>query len=66
MQRIIQQTTNDCGVACVAMLIQRYAGHTAETAYRDAREVMLGTMATRITNVAAIRRALRHFGIEIG
>lgn len=66
MERIIQREQHDCGVACVAMLIQRHASQSAATSYDAALSVMFGEAKPRITSVMEIRRSLRHFGIEIG
>lgn len=66
MERVTQRKSNDCGVACVAMIIQRYAGCPASSAYDAAKAVLFGLDAANYTDVSDLRRGLRSFGIEIG
>lgn len=66
MERVIQRKTNDCGVACVAMLIQRYAGCPATSSYDAAKAIMFRLEPAGYTDTRAIRRGLRSFGVEIG
>ena len=66
MERVTQKKSNDCGVACVAMIIQRYAGCPAPSAYDAAKALMFGLNPAGYTDVRDLRRGLRSFGIEIG
>lgn len=66
MERVTQQKSNDCGVACVAMIIQRYAGCPSSSAYDAAKAVMFGVNPAGYTGTRDLRRALRAFSIEIG
>ena len=66
MERVTQKKSNDCGVACVAMIIQRYAGCPASSAYDAAKAVIFGLAPASYTNVRDLRSGLRSFGIEIG
>lgn len=66
MERVTQQKSNDCGVACVAMIIQRYAGCPASSAYDAAKAVMFGLDPASYTDVRDLRRGLRSFGVELG
>lgn len=66
MERITQRKSNDCGVACVAMIIQRYAGCPAPSSYDAANAVMFGLEPAGYTSTRDLRRGLRAFGIQIG
>lgn len=66
IERIIQKGGKDCGVACVAMLIQRYAGCPAASSYDAAKAVMFGARRPYYTATSDLRRALRAFGVQIG
>lgn len=66
MDRIKQQKSNDCGVACVAMIIQRYAGCPPASSYDAAKAVLFGSRTAGYTDTRDLRRALRCFGVELG
>jgi ABC-type bacteriocin/lantibiotic exporter with double-glycine peptidase domain len=66
MERVTQRESNDCGVACVAMIIQRYAGCPQASAYDAAKAVMFRGSRASYTDTRDLRIALRSFGIEIG
>lgn len=66
MIRITQQKSNDCGVACIAMIINKYAGYSRSKAYRLAKEALFGDRPAGYTEVKELRRALAHFGIGLG
>lgn len=66
MERIKQRGEEDCGVACVAMLIQRYAGCPAASSYDAARAVLFGAREVGLTKTKDIKRALAAFGIQAG
>ena len=65
MERITQKKGNDCGVACVAMIIQKYAGCPAASSYDAAKAVMFGLAEAGYTNTEALRLGLESFGITI-
>lgn len=64
MEIIKQRGNSDCGVACVAMLIQRYAGCPASSSYDAARAVLFGMADRSDTGTRDLRRALAKFGIK--
>ena len=66
MERIKQLGEEDCGIACVAMLIQRYAACPAASSYDAARAVLFGAREVGLTKTKDIRRALAAFGIQAG
>ncbi|MER9740891.1 cysteine peptidase family C39 domain-containing protein [Mesorhizobium sp. M0187] len=64
MMIIRQRGESDCGIACVAMLIQRYAGCPASSSYDAARAVLFGSAKGSDTGTRDLRRALAKFGIK--
>jgi predicted double-glycine peptidase len=64
MERIAQRGDYDCGVACVAMLIQRYAACPASSSYDAARAVLFSADEIEMTDMKDIKRALAAFGIK--
>lgn len=66
MIRIMQEKSNDCGVACIAMIINKYANCPQSKAYRLAKEVIFGDKPATYTAVKDLRRGLRHFEIDLG
>lgn len=66
MKRIEQRKSNDCGVACVAMIIQRYAGCPPRSSYGAAKAIFDDLEVDGRTQTRDLRRALRCFGVELG
>jgi ABC-type bacteriocin/lantibiotic exporter with double-glycine peptidase domain len=66
MERIKQKEDDDCGVACIAMLIQRYAGCPASSSYDAARAILLGKREGDLLKTRDLKRALDAFGIKSG
>lgn len=66
MERVKQREGDDCGVACIAMFIQRYAGCPASSSYDAARAVLLGSRESKLLNTKDLKRALDAFGIKSG
>jgi ABC-type bacteriocin/lantibiotic exporter with double-glycine peptidase domain len=66
MKLILQQHANDCGVACIAMLIQRYAGCPAKSAYDAARAVMFGLRNCDYTTTRQLKNALLKLDVPVG
>lgn len=64
MQRILQKRSNDCGVACVAMLINKYTECPAESAYDAAKAAMFGRHPATRTLKKDLRKGLKAFGIK--
>ncbi|CAN7473927.1 cysteine peptidase family C39 domain-containing protein [Mesorhizobium caraganae] len=64
MKIVKQRGDSDCGVACVAMIIQRYAGCPAGSSYDAARAVLFGMKNGSDTGTGDLRRALAKFGIK--
>lgn len=65
MERVAQKGDEDCGVACVAMLIQRYAGCPAASSYDAARAVMFGARDIGLTKGKDLAKALEAFGVHL-
>ncbi|MCT4334644.1 cysteine peptidase family C39 domain-containing protein [Paracoccus sp. YLB-12] len=62
----MQEKSNDCGVACIAMIINKYVNCPQPKAYSLAKNALFGDEPASYTGVKDLRRALRHFGIDIG
>ena len=66
MERITQRKSSDCGVACVAMIIQRYAGCPAASAYDAAKAVMFAAGPAGYTGTNELCLGLDAFGVANG
>ena len=58
MKRILQIDDCDCGVACVAMLLQRYANCPSRSSYDAARAMMFGKTESGLTKTRDLKKAL--------
>ena len=61
-----QRNDSDCGVACIAMLIQRYDGCTPESSYERAKAAIFNDAEGGLTGTRELKQALRKFGIKVG
>jgi ABC-type bacteriocin/lantibiotic exporter with double-glycine peptidase domain len=65
MRRIFQECEVDCGIACVAMLLQRYADCPPQFSYKAAKAVMFENKKIKRTQAMDIKRALNIYGINL-
>jgi ABC-type bacteriocin/lantibiotic exporter with double-glycine peptidase domain len=66
MKIVYQREKYDCGIACVAMIIQRYAGYSYEASYDSAKKVMFDNDRIRRTYTYDLKIALAEFGVKVG
>jgi ABC-type bacteriocin/lantibiotic exporter with double-glycine peptidase domain len=65
MKLVTQRERSDCGVACVAMLLQRYRQCPAGSSYDAARAAMSDFNPELGSDTRYLRRGLRKFDIRI-